>query len=280
MRVSIWSCVIFVVLGLFLAAFYTQSRAQITQVGRISATGGAGFGFSGEVGSLLANPAGMATMKGQGLLLAHHYSHHQPDVSAQALLFARPVSMLHLGASYVQYTLPEAYYDRLLGAYLGRSFGPELRIAIGLQFHALKIPAHLEEHRFQILMGIQYDWTADFTMGLVFGPIPLSHSLYTPSVIRSDTERRVMRIGVGSQYWLGDQVLLRLDQRFFPFNTHAGMEYQLVPDTFTLRMGLSTLGLQPAAGVGFSRSWWSIDVSGVFHQRLGWSPQLDLGVNW
>lgn len=280
MRVDIRWLMLVWVSGASSVAHYTHLNAQIFHAGSIGATGGAGYGFAGEVGALLSNPAGIATIQHSGVLLAHHYSHHQPDVSSQALLFALPLSVLHLGASYVQYTLPDAYYDRVLGTYLGRSFGPNLRIALGLQFKELKIPSHLEQHTFQLLMGMQYDVTSNFTLGLVLGPFPLSS--YTDSLAYTGTtnERKKVTVGVGTQYRLGEQVLLRLDQRFFPFNTLTGIEYQLVPEAFTLRMGMATLGLQPTAGVGYSRSWWRIDLSGAFHQRLGWSPQLDLSVNW
>lgn len=280
MKVVIRWLVLVWVSGASSVAHYTHLNAQIAHAGRITATGGAGYGFSGEVTALLSNPAGITPLQHRGLLLAHHFSHHQPDVSSQALLLALPLSVLHLGASYVQYALPEAYYDRVLGAYLGRSFGPHIGIVLGLQFKELKIPAHWERHTFQLMLGIQYNLTSNFTVGLVSGPFPLRTTTHSFSYSDVSQVSHQTPIGVGVQYQMGEQLLLRLDQRFFPFNTSAGFEYQLVPEAFTLRMGMYSVGLQPTAGVGFARSWWRIDLSGVFHQRLGWSPQLDLSVTW
>lgn len=106
---------------------------QITSPARFLAMGESGTAFGGQIEALPGNPSGIAFMERPALLMGHRYMFHQPDVSAQTILFAIPVLNHYFGLSLTHFGIPDAYRDLDLGLVYARRFGPRLGVAFGIR---------------------------------------------------------------------------------------------------------------------------------------------------
>lgn len=259
----------------------TPCAAQKAQSARQIGLGGYAIAQRGDVGSLFSNPAGMGVLDRPTLLLSHRYYHHQPDVSAQGLAIGTPTALgLFFGVSLFQYGLPEAYIHREAGVYLGRRFGPNLRIALGGTFRMLTIPGYVRHQDGQLLFSAHLDMSSVLSIGLVLDGLSYNFTA-------SDDNRHLRDPGVNARagivYHFSDFLSLQMDlvyQQQDPFAVHGGLEYQLLPNWFWLRMGLRSSDLTPAGGLGVRWSRFRMDLGSDFHRHVGMSPQLDLSISF
>lgn len=271
------------VVSVFLSAFLVSlllpaiCTAQIASSARVLATGGQAVGLSGDVGSLLSNPAGVSKLARPGFHLAHRYYNHQPDVSAQTFLVSVPIHHFHLSTSYKQYGLPDAYRDSEWSFYFGRRFGPNMRIAMGFHSQQILIPGYVDERFSGLSMHAQFDVGEYWTVGVGWDGLSLSGGSGEAGLLG-----RQALLKVGGLYQFSESVWMVGDVVYEQGGhvlLQGGLEYQLVADQVFIRLGLSSVGgTLPAAGFGVALGRFRFDLGSTIHAQLGISPQFDLSV--
>ena len=246
---------------------------QITSSARHLAMGEAGVGMGGKLNDLLGNPASLGFVSRPTILLGHRYFFNQPDINLQTLQMAFPIKKHGLAVALGHFGIEGAYRDLMMGVYYAKCFGPDLSIGIGLKRQHLFIPAYVDEESYFLDFGAQYRISEKLFLGVLLEQLNLSGNRYqVQDYLQSN-------FGAGLYYLFDKQLGFAFDvayNRISGMFFKSGLEYYLVPDHFSLRLGLISKDLIPASGFGISRNRFSLDLGSSFHPRLGMSPQIDL----
>lgn len=247
--------------------------AQILSSARQLGMGESGTSSHSEFPELLGNVAGLGLLKRPTLFAGHRYLFHQPDVQVQYIQFAYPIGKHGIGVMLSHFGLEQAYKDLRIGLSYAKRFGPHLSIGIAIQRQQLEIPGYLDHQSLFLELGTLYRFTDQLSVGLKLAHLNLSG---TSKIADSQSD---FEFNAGFYYLFDRQLGLALDlvrAPGFPIILRGGIEYYLVPETFSLRLGLSSRDLIPTAGLGVLWSNFRLDIGTNFHPLLGMSPQIDL----
>lgn len=246
-------------------------NAQENYGPRITALGTSGVALQ-DVWSAKANQAGMATLQSISLSADYESRFGIKELSAKSLVFALPLKSFVLGAAFQSYGIDE-YNEIKSGFSLAKAFGPKLFIAIGLNYHQLRIFNYGSAKTFTVDVGLQYH---------VFPKLWLASHIANPnqSKFGDNTDQIIpTHIQFGGTYLFSEQLLITSEveqvvDRQLDFK--AGLEYKLVKFV-ALRGGVSVNPFKQYAGFGVNYQNVSIDFAIASHPVLGYSPQISLG---
>lgn len=258
---------------LLLMLLSVEVRSQVEVSARIHGMGNAGAASDTYVGDMLTNPAAVVGNQRPALMVGHQYRHHQPDVSAQHILLALPFNFVHVGLIGAHFGLEAAYRYGVAGCIVGRSFGPQLAIAIGIRYRHWWIPGYVDDGRIDVDVGFQYAIAPRWRFGASLQSFPVNGD------DRVGWGHRFPKGQVGMTYRFDPALEVAADlymDREVGAGLGIGLDYAFVRESLNLRLGLSKDRVwTPCAGLGLTWKNFRFDAGASFHRPLGMSPQID-----
>lgn len=256
---------------LLLLLITVNAKAQKNQGARFTGMGNVGTALQ-DVYSLVSNPAGIATLKSPTASLSFEKPFLGLDIKSQSALFAFPFKLGVLGYAIHSYGIPNAYSNLKTGLSLARMFGPQLSLAITINYHQLKIPSYGSNKTFSIEFGAQYMLNENWTIGAHIdnpGRFGFKNENYyvIPSLLH-----------FGNSYQFSEHVLISMEGKYLfheSFDGSLGIEYSMI-EWMKLRGGISVNHFQQHVGFGFAYQDFLFDAATTIHPRLGVSPQISL----
>lgn len=248
-----------------------NAKAQENRGGRFTGMGNAGTALQ-DVYSLVSNPAGITTLKSPTASLSFERPFLGLDVKSQSALLAFPFRLGVLGYAINSYGIPGAYSNLKTGLSLARMFGPQLSLAITMNYHQLKIPSYGSNKTFSLEIGAQYIVNENWIIGAHIdnpGSFGFKNENYyiIPTLLH-----------LGNSYQFSEQVLISIEGKYLfneNFDGSLGIEFSMV-DWMKLRGGISVNHFQQFVGFGFAYQGFLFDTATTIHPRLGISPQISL----
>lgn len=256
---------------LLLLLLSINAKGQVNSGARFTGMGSTGTALR-DVSSLASNQAGIANLESPILSFSFQKAFLGTDINSQSVLFVLPVRFGVLGYTISNYGIPKVYSNLKSGLSLARSFGPQLTMAMTVNYHQLQIPNYGSNRAFSVEFGVQYLFMERWIMGAhIENPGHFNYkaeSYYKiPSIVR-----------FGNSYQMNDQVLLSIDGVYLlseNLDANVGIEYSLV-QYLKLRGGISINHFQQYTGFGIDYHNFLFDVAAILHPRLGVSPQIAL----
>jgi hypothetical protein len=251
--------------------FTSFLKAQDNNGPRITALGNAGVALQ-DVWSVKNNQAGIAGLKKPTLAAGYENRFGINELSTQAAVFAIPIKDYALGLSFNSYGVID-YRENKTGISLAKSFGSKVYLAIGLNYHQLKINNYGNAKAISVDVGLQYQafpklWLASH----ISNPNQSKYGVNTDQIIPT-------HIQFGANYIFSEQLLIItqiekiLDAQV---DFKAGIEYKIIKFV-ALRGGISVNPFKQFAGFGINYQRVNIDFAVASHPVLGYSPQVALG---
>lgn len=256
---------------LLLLLLSINAKGQVNSGARFTGMGNTGTALQ-DVSSLVSNQAGVANLESPILGFSFQKPFLGTDISSQSVLFVLPVRVGVLGYTISNYGIPKVYSNLKSGLSFSRSFGPQLAMAMTVNYHQLQILNYGSSRAFSIDFGVQYVFIEGWVVGAhIENPGRFSYKneshYQIPSIVR-----------LGNSFQMNDQILIsidgvyRLDENL---DANVGIEYSLI-EYLKLRGGISLNHFQQYTGFGIDYQNFLFDVAAVLHPRLGVSPQIAL----
>jgi len=259
----------------FLLVFIGIQLSALAQHGyllsgaRSSALGTASVSLSDAWG-VIHNQAGLGFVRNTtaGFYYENHFQ--VKELGLRTALFVLPVKAGTLGASFSNFGY-HAYKENKFNLSFAKAFSNTF--SMGIAFDYLNTSIAEGNTRFTTLIGevgIQTKLRKDLSLGAhVYNP--------TRSKTGKNTMERVptiMRLGLNYQASSSLTLLIETEKDIQQQPVFkAGIEYQPI-SSFFLRTGISTNPLLTSFGFGFQKHQLTVDLSGNYHQTLGFTTQL------
>jgi hypothetical protein len=251
--------------------WFLSLQAQVNNGPRFTALGNASVALQ-DVWSASKNQAGIAGLKNPFIAAGYENRFSISELNSQSAVFSIPINNYAIGGSFQNYGL-DAYKENKVGFTLARSFGPNLFIAVGANYHQLKINNYGDAKSVSIDLSLQYQLFPKLWLGThIANPSQSKYGENADQIIPT-------AIRFGGNYIFSDQLLITtefekvLDAKA---DFKAGLEYKLVK-TVALRGGISINPFKQFAGFGINYKKVLIDFAVASHPVLGYSPQIGLG---
>lgn len=245
--------------------------AQTVTGGRFLAMGNTGAALEG-VYSLNVNQAGISGLQRPTVALLYQNHFFNTDIHTQAAMLGVPTRLGVFGVAANRYALTGAYTETRVGFVYGRRFGKDFAVALGFNYHQLRIPNYGGSVAMSVDIGLQYRVTQQMIVGVHYanlGDLGYDTDAFSivPSVVRG-----------GATYDFADVVSISADMVYHlddRLDTRVGLEYRLA-EWFCFRGGISLNPMQQYVGFGVQRDQIMVDLTAAFHGRLGMSPQISV----
>lgn len=256
------------VLSLFL---FSEACAQNVAGARFIGMGNTGTALDG-INSLTVNQSGLTSLTATTASIFHQSHFFNADIQSQGLLIAVPTKYGVFGGMATRYALAGTYSEIKTGLTFARRFGNEFSAALALNYHQFRIANYGGSESASVEAGVQYQVIPDFALGLhIANPGNMGYDNEAYAVIPT-----VGRLGAA--YAFNAQVQVSADLLYLydgGLDTRIGLEYLVIP-WLAFRGGVSLRPMQQYAGFGLEWEQFQLDMSAMFHPRLGMSPQLCL----
>lgn len=232
---------------------------------------------SAQMTALRMNAASLAYLSSGGLTLSHQFNHHQPEVKHVGLVIGYPIKRHFLGLSVRQFSLPEALQKLDVDFNYAKRFSPSLALAMTMLYSRIQIPTYFYSPSYALKTQLYFRANSALHFGLSFQTPRVSAG----DIIIFDTPSSM--IGIGGYYaWNADlgfasDVLYVFKQGL---EMRAGVNYNVVPNVFAIRLGIKAKEFIPTTGIGVQWKKFALDVGTEIHPRLGLSPQLDFSYSF
>lgn len=211
------------------------------------------------------NPAGFATYKDIGIGISYENRFLLKELGYKNAGVLLPIKSGVFGLSISQFGY-QHYNENFFGIGFSRSFGPNLRIGLKLDYIFIKFSESYEEvstATFEI--GLQYNINEKICLGTyLFNPIHIK--------IRSPNNNKIPIImKFGLSYKITDDVLLTSEvEENFENNLsyRFGLEYEIYHNIF-IRSGFQLRPELFTFGLGYEYKNCIIDICGQMHYKLG-----------
>lgn len=251
--------------------FASFLKAQDNNGPRIAALGNAGVALQ-DVWSVKNNQAGIAGLKKPIVAAGYENRFGVKELSTQAAVFSIPINNYAVGGAFNSYGVSD-YREIKSGISLAKSFGPKLFLAVGLNYHQLKITNYNSSNAFSVDVGLQYQAFPKLWLGShISNPNQSKYGVNTDQIIPA-------HIQFGANYIFSDQLLITTEfEKILDAQADfkAGVEYKLIKFV-ALRGGISVNPFKQFAGFGVNYQRVNIDFAVASHPVLGYSPQVALG---
>lgn len=256
---------------LLLLFCFSTAKGQVNPGARFTGMGNAGTALQ-DVYSLSTNPAGTANLKSPIIGLGFEEVFLGVDIQSQHALAVFPTRVGVFGYAVHNYGISNVYSSLKSGLSMAKMFGPQLAMAITINYHRLQIPSYGSDNTFSVEFGVQYIVKEKWILGAhVDNPGRFGYERQDYYIIPT-----VLRLG--SSYQFSDQVLISIDSKYYSnenLDGSIGLEYSMV-EWVKLRGGISVNHFQQYIGFGFGHRNFLFDAAAVLHPLLGVSPQIGL----
>ena len=246
-------------------------NAQINNSAKFTALGNASVALQ-DVWSAGKNQAGLAGLTNPFIAAGYENKFSINELNSQAAVFALPVKSYVIGGSFYNYGV-DAFNESKAGFSIAKSFGPNLFLAIGANYHQLRINNYGDAKSISVDVGLQYKLSPKLWLGsLITNPSQSKYGENSDQIIPT-------AIQFGANYVFSDQLFITTEfEKVLDANADfkAGLEYKLIK-IVALRGGISVNPFKQFAGFGINYKKVLIDFAVASHPVLGYSPQIALG---
>jgi hypothetical protein len=246
-------------------------KAQSNSGPRFTALGNAGVALQ-DVWSASKNQAGIAGLTKPFIAAGYENRFGVSELNTQSAVFSIPIKNYAIGGSFQNYGV-DAYNENKVGFSLARSFGPKLFIAVGANYHQLKINNYGDAKSVSVDIGLQYKLSPKLWLGShIANPSQSKYGENADQIIPT-------AMAFGANYIFSDQLLITTEfEKVLNANADfkAGVEYKLIK-IVALRGGISVNPFKQFAGFGINYKKVLVDFAVASHPVLGYSPQIALG---
>ena len=168
------------------------------------------------------------------------------------------------------------YNESQIGLAYARSLGSKLDIGIKFNYYGFRIPAYGNSSAVNFELGAIAHLSEKLHAGIhAYNPVGGKLS-------KTDNEKlsSIYKFGIGyeasDKFFVSTEIIKEEDQ---PVNVDVGVQYNFMKQFF-VRAGTSTETTNSYVGAGISWKNFRLDISGSYHQQLGFTPGLMLIVNF
>ena len=211
------------------------------------------------------NPAGFADYNNIAVGLSYENRFLLKELAYKNIGVIIPFNIGVIGITASQFGYNH-YNENLIGLGLSRSFGPNLKIGLKLDYIFLKHSidyAKIQTVTFEL--GIQYHINKSLCLGAyIFNPINVKLKTFNKERIPI-----IMRIGLS--YFVKEDFLItaEIEENFENnFSYRFGLEYEIYKKLF-VRSGFQLKPEIFTFGFGYDYNWFTIDISAHMNQVLG-----------
>ncbi len=243
---------------------------KYTLGGRSAAMGNASVAFT-DVYAVFSNQAGLARLQGTsvGLYAENRFLLSELNMFGAAVGLPTKSGTFGLGAIYFG---NEGYSEAKLNLAYGRNLSSKLAIGAEFDLLSVSIADYGSRSAMTFGVGLLYDFTPQLSAGVhVFNPlrIDLTDSEFdrVPTIMKfgiTFTPSEKVMLAIETEKNMDQQAIIKL-----------GIEYKFV-EQFYVRAGGSTNPGTATFGVGVNLNALKIDLSGSYHNVLGYSPHLSI----
>jgi len=265
LRRPISNLFIILAIGSLSAAAQTARRplsSAYTRLGAYSFHHSDIFSSAGNQAALAAIKKPTAGVFGEKRFLVNELSFYQ-------LAAAVPASSGSFGINATYYGFSD-YNEMNAGLAYGRNLGDKVRIGAQFNYYAIRISGYGSSSTVIAEAGAVFKLTEKLFSGIhVFNPAGGKFG-------KNQEEKLASVYTVGFGYEVSENIFASAEiekQEDQPVNVNAGFQYKIWPRLLT-RAGISTAASTFYFGLGVPVKKMRIDVTAVFHQRLGVTPGL------
>ena len=211
------------------------------------------------------NPAGFAYHNNVSIGFAYQNKFMLKELGYKnvAIVFPLNVGIISVDASQFGYSL---YNENIIGFGLARSFGPNLRIGLKLDYILLKISeGYSNKSTATFELGLQYQINESLCLGAyVFNPINVKLK-----TLHKDKIPIIMRLGLS--YFVNNEFMItsEIEENFeYDFSYRLGLEYEIYKNFF-IRSGFQLNPELFTFGIGYDYDKYIIDICAQMNQTLG-----------
>lgn len=260
----------FIFLGIFVCSLCHAGAWATGGNARHAALGGAGVGLSG-FSSLFYNQAGMTSVESitAGINYENRFLLQELSTCSFGLLI--PVKSGSLGMSIKRFGY-SAYSENKYALAYARKFTEKFSAGIQLDYLHTQIAGEYASFS-------QLCFEAGFLLSLSEKTLLAVHAfnpLNVDLIDKEDWEQLPVVLSLGMVHHFSDNLLATLEaekHNLYPVSVKAGLEYT-AGGCISLRIGFCNDPSCFSFGCGFKLKKLRIDVASVYHQVLGFSPQL------
>ena len=168
------------------------------------------------------------------------------------------------------------YNESQIGLAYARSLGSKVDIGIKFNYYGFRIPAYGNASAINFEIGAITHLSEKLHVGIhTYNPVGGKLS-------NTDDEKlsSIYKFGIGyeasEKFFVSAEIVKEEDQ---PVNVVAGVEYNFIKQFF-LRAGISSETTNSYVGAGISWKNFRLDITGSYHQQLGFTPGLLLIINF
>lgn len=211
------------------------------------------------------NPAGFANYNNIAVGLSYENRFLLKELAYKNIGVIIPFNIGVIGITASQFGYNH-YNENLLGLGLSRSFGPNLKIGLKLDYIFFKYStdyARIQTATFEL--GLQYHINKSLCLGAyIFNPINVKLK-----TLNNEKIPIIMRIGLS--YFVKEDFLItaEVEENFEnDFSYRFGLEYEIYKKIF-VRSGFQLRPEIFTFGFGYDYNWFTIDISAQMNQVLG-----------
>lgn len=211
------------------------------------------------------NPAGFANYNNIAIGLSYENKFLLKELAYKNIGVIIPFKIGVIGITTSQFGYNH-YNENLLGLGLSRSFGPNLKIGLKLDYIFFKYSTDYDKIQTATFeLGLQYNINKSLCLGVyIFNPINVKLK-----TLNNEKIPIIMRIGLS--YFIKEDFLIatEVEENFEnDFSYRFGLEYEIY-EKFFVRSGFQLNPEMFTFGFGYDYNWFTIDISAQMNQVLG-----------
>lgn len=225
--------------------------------------------------SFTSNQAALAQIKNSaaGIYAEKRFLLSSTNMYSAIAVLSTKQGNFGLQADYFGY---KNYNESQIGLAYARSLGSKLDIGIKFNYYEFRIPAYGNSSAVNFELGAIAHLSEKLHAGIhAYNPVGGKLS-------KTDNEKlsSIYKFGIGyeasDKFFVSTEIIKEEDQ---PVNVDVGVQYNFMKQFF-VRAGTSTETTISYVGAGISWKNFRLDISGSYHQQLGFTPGLMLIVNF
>lgn len=265
----------------FLFFLLLSITAATAQTGTPSVAGayGAGMGDASvvytNIYSVVGNQAGMVNLDKAGAAVYGEQRFALPDLNSFGAIIALPTKKNGVfGVSLHNFGNTQKYAETKIGVAYALKLSDAISLGAQIDYLGTRIIDYGTNNSVTFEIGFLARLMPKFKIG--------AH-IYSPMRVRlTETELIPTVLSVGGSYQPNEKVLISAEyEQDFRNNPtiKGGIDYRIA-DALSLRIGVGTGIVRVSGGIGLHLKQFTIDMAASYHQYLGFTPSVGVGMKF
>jgi hypothetical protein len=225
--------------------------------------------------SFTGNQAALATIKQASIGIYGERRFMLADINSYSAAVAMPTRMGNVGLS-LNYSGFKNFNESKIGLAYARSLGKKVNVGVQFNYYGYRVPVYASASTVNFEAGVLLHFTDKLQGGVqVYNPVG-------GKLGKGGDEKLAAAYKMGFGYDASDNFFVSAEiikEEDKPVNVIAGIQYQFAKSFFA-RGGFLSESSTAFAGLGIAWKNIRLDISGSYHQQLGFSPGILLMTNF